>query len=117
MRNINIPLVIAISLIFALFRAVKSPVDAALAPQPSAQANQQALGLPGDVITGTDSLDICSQHGPKCPLNATVWPGNAGEWQYTGKKWTWLIHLRPITIIDRLFGSGASPILAITRHT
>ncbi len=37
----------------------------------------------------TEPLSVCSQHAPKCPLDAARWPGPEGEWQYTGKKWTW----------------------------
>lgn len=37
----------------------------------------------------SEPLSVCSQHAPKCPLKAANWPGPEGEWQYTGKKWTW----------------------------
>ncbi|MCI0519618.1 MAG: hypothetical protein L0Z70_05105 [Chloroflexi bacterium] len=37
----------------------------------------------------TAAIDVCGQHPPKCPLDEKAWPGEAGGWQYTGKKWRW----------------------------
>jgi hypothetical protein len=45
---------------------------------------------PTNPLETPDPLSICSQHAPKCPLNAAGFPGEEGGWQFTGKKWTWV---------------------------
>ncbi len=64
----------------AILSAFHPPaVESAASRQPV--PNQQASPEP---------LSICSQHAPKCPLTAAGFPGEAGGWQSTGKKWTWV---------------------------
>lgn len=55
--------------------AVESAAPLQLAPAPQASP---------------EPLSICSQHAPKCPLTAAGFPGETGDWQFTGKKWTWV---------------------------
>jgi hypothetical protein len=91
-RSIVTPIILIAfsSTIFALYWGMIAKAQGADQAQ---TASFQVLDHPSISIQPntplTRTIDICSQHAPKCALDEDTWAGEEGAWQFTGKKWVW----------------------------
>ncbi len=97
-----VSLVLTISLfLLAFVRAASLQGEGSQIPDISSSADSVYSAVrteidPKSDVSPAQTLSICSQHAPKCPLTAAGWLGEPDGWQYTGKKWIWVPDTRDL---------------------